>query len=144
MSDYYNHDLHKEYEHKINKEINIKDVIFKALELHIKLIQDNTNYPNDQITLYELSFPFSNQRHVPELTLSDYVMCLNNYRTNGNLFTVRYLHPIIKYIEVLFLNSNENGDLYLFVISPNFNSIEQVKKNSNIALTTDTIEGIYY
>jgi hypothetical protein len=72
------------------------------------------------------------------------VACLNNYRTNGYLFTIRYLHPIEKYSEVLFLNPNEEGQVWILIIGPELGEIEQVKKESRINLSTDIIEGIYY
>lgn len=144
MTDFYNHTLHNNFEERINKEINIKNKIFEALELHNNLFLDTSNYPNDQLTPYEQAFPLSNNRIIPELTMSDYLLCLHNYRTNGNIFTIRYVHPIDKFCEVLFLNPNENGKIYLIVISPEFGEIEQIINFQSINLITDTIEGVYY
>lgn len=143
MADFYNHTLHKEYEEQINTKINIKDTIFEALEKHLKLSGDTANYPDDQDTLYQQSFPDTQNRTVPELTMSDYIMCLNNYRTCGNLFTMRYLHPIDLFCEVMFLDPNNNGKIYLFVLSSN-SIVEKVITYSNIDLTNDNVEGIYY
>lgn len=143
MSDLYDYILHQEYEVKINNEINIKNDIFKAIELHNKLFQDVTTYPNDQQTLYEQEFPFAYIRHTPEISISDYIISLNNYKSCGNLYTVRYLHPIQKFCEVIFLNPNENGKVYLIVLNFEF-IIEKVIVYGNINLTTNTLEGVYY
>jgi hypothetical protein len=144
MDSLYNHELHITYQHRINNEINIKDKIFQAIETFMSLGTDITEYPHDQDSLYNLCFPFANQRSFPASQLSDYVACLNNYRTNGYLFTIRYLHPIEKYSEVLFLNPNEEGQVWILIIGPELGEIEQVKKESRINLSTDIIEGIYY
>ena len=50
--------------------------------------------------------------------MKTYIMSLNNYRSVGILFTVRYVHPIDKFSEVIFLNPNDNGKVWLFVIGP--------------------------
>jgi hypothetical protein len=144
MSEFYDHHLHKEYEKRINEEVNIKDKIFKTLELHIKTVSDNTNCPEDQQTSYEQIFPLANNRIVPELTISEYIMSLNNYRTIGKLFTVRYVHPIDKFSEVIFLDPNNNGKIWLFIFGPELEEIEQIKSYNSINLTTDIIEDMYY
>jgi hypothetical protein len=59
---FYNHRLHNEYEQKINTEINIRIKLFKELELYKKIIQDETNYPEDQESAYYFHYPLAGNR----------------------------------------------------------------------------------
>ena len=144
MSDFYDYILHKDYQHRINNQINIKDKIFKALDIYKNLLIDNTDYPFDQNTLHVINFPLSDTRTVPELVLNDYIICLNNYRTCGDLFTIRYVNPTNKYCEVIFLDPNDKGQIWLLIIGSELGDIEQVKKGTNINLMIDDIENIYH
>ena len=144
MTEFYDHLLHKTYQLRLNTEINIKNNIFEAIEDFIHLEKDYTIYPRDQKTLLNSRFPLAGTRNYPNLQMTDYIMCINNYRDGGNLFTVRFVHPVQKYSEVLFLDPNTNGQLWLLVISPNLKVVEDVKKYGNIDLTNDTINnGIF-
>ena len=144
MSDLYDHQLHKEYQHRLNNELNIKEKIFNAIDIHKKIENDDSEYPDDQDTLYWMNFPLANNRTIPELILSDYIMSLNNYKTEGNLFTIRYLNPEEKYCEVIFLNPNDDGQTWLLIIGSELGDIEQVKKGNKINLITGAVENIYY
>lgn len=137
---FYDHRLHNEYQQKINNETNIQDKLFKELEVFKKIIQDETNYPNDQESISFLRYPLAGNRIVPELTISDYIMTLNNYKTNGYLFTMRYLNSDDAVCEVIYLDPNDNGQIWLFVIASNFNDIEEIKKYGNINLETELID----
>ena len=140
MTEFYDYLLHKNYEQRFNNEINIKEKIFNAIEDFLHLELDFTVYPNDQYSLLYNRFPLAGNRTFPDLQMSDYIMCINNYRDKGNLFTLRYVHPEHKYCELLFLNPNENGQIWLLIISPEFKEIEEVKKYANVNLTNDTVQ----
>lgn len=142
--DLYDYILHKSYQQRINNEINIRGQIFTAINIYKQLETDETDYPEDQNTLYYTHFPLANTRNVPELGLSDYIICLNNYRTTGDLFTVRYVNPTNKYSEVIFLDPNDKGQSWFLIISPELGEIEQVKKGTIINLTDNVIENVYY
>jgi hypothetical protein len=144
MSNFYDYILHKDYQHRINNQINIKEKIFKAIDIYKNLLIDDTDYPFDQETLYVINFPLSDTRTVPELSLNDYIICLKNYRTCGDLFTIRYVNPTDNYCEVIFLDPNDNGQTWLLIIGSELGDIEQVKKGTNINLTIDDIENIYH
>ena len=144
MTDFYDHTLHNNIQYKLNNDISIKDLIYQTIELHNKLILDTGVYPYDQISLYDQRFLPKDISAVPELSISDYIMCINNYRINGYLFTLRYLNPIDLNGEVMFLNPNDNGQVLLLIFGNNLDKIKQIIKGTSINLTTDTIEGIYY
>lgn len=144
MSEYYDHTLHNQYQDKINNEINIRIKLCESLELFKKLQLDTSEYPSDQESLYEQHFPLINSRSVPELTMSDYIMALHNYRTNGYLYTIRFINPQNTYSEVIFLDPNDNGQVWLFIIGSELGNIEEIKKYSNINLTTNLVEGVFY
>ena len=145
MTNIYNYILHKSYQSKINNQINIRDKIFKALDIYKKLItEDDTDYPDDQSSLYRINFPLSGTRSFPELGFNDYVICLNNYRSSGDLFTIRSVHPVEKYCEVVFLDPNNKGQTWLLIIGSELGDIEEIRKGVIINLTTDLIDGIYY
>jgi hypothetical protein len=144
MSDFYDYILHKDYQYRINNQINIKEKIFKAIDIYKNLLIDDTNYPFDQDTLHVINFPLSDTRAVPALVLNDYIICLNNYRTCGDLFTIRYVNPTDKYCEAIFLDPNDKGQTWLLIIGTELGDIEQVKKGTNINLMIDDIENIYH
>ena len=144
MDVFYDYVLHKTYQYQINNQINIKEKIFQAMTIYKDLITDTSDYPDDQDSLYMITFPLSDTRSFPSLALNDYIICLNNYRTNGDLFTIRYVQPVEKYCEVLFFDPNDNGQIWLLIIGPELGNIEQIRKGTNINLTTDVIENIYY
>jgi len=144
MTDLYDHSLHKTYQLRLNNETNIRENIFQALEDFKRLETDLTIYPQDQRSLYDNRFPLANNRIFPDLQISDYVMCINNYRENGNLFTVRYIHPSERYCEALLLDPNDNGQVWLLIISPSLETVEEVKKYSNVNLINDTVTNILF
>jgi hypothetical protein len=141
---FYNHRLHNEYEQKINTEINIRIKLFKELELYKKIIQDETRYPDDQESAYYFHYPLAGNRTIPEFSVSDYVTASNNYKKNGNLFTVRFLNPEDRYCEVIFVDPNDNGQVWLFIIAPNLGDVEEIKKYANINLETGQMENVYF
>ena len=140
MSRYYDHLLHKTYQIRVNSEINIKQNIFEAMEDYTRFENDLTVYPENQESLLDNRFPLAGIHSFPDLQMSDYIMCINNYRENGNLFTVRFVHPDEKYSEVLFLNPNENGQVWLLIISTGVQMVENVKKYSNVNLSNDILK----
>ena len=114
---FYNHALHNEFQTKINNETNIRIRIFKELEFYKTIISDDTIYPLDQDSLHYLNYPLAGNRGIPEISISDYIMSLNNYKLTGNLFTVRYVNSEDRYSEVIFLDPNDNGQVWLFIFT---------------------------
>lgn len=137
----YNHELHKEFEKKINTEDNIKENIFNAIKLYNSIIlsENISEYPADQTPLYNMTFPLAHNRHVPDVIFNDYLVVLDNYRRTGNIFTLRYLDSDERYSEIMFLDVNDNGQCWLLVVGPDLGVVENVKKCSYIDLTTYTI-----
>jgi len=140
---FYDHILHNDYQYKINNQINFKNNLFKELELYKKIEIDETSYPEDQYSLYSLNYPLAGNRSIPELSISDYIMCLNNYRKNGDLLTVRFVNPENRYCEIIFLDANDNGRVWLFIMAPDLGDVEEIKKYSNINLNDNLIENVY-
>lgn len=141
---FYDHNLHNDYQYKINNQINFKNRLFKELELYKKIETDGTNYPEDQDSLYYLHYPSAGNRGAPELSISDYILCVNNYRKNGDLLTIRFVNPENRYCEIIFLDPNDNGKVWLFIVAPDLGDVEEIKKYANINLNNDLIENVNF
>jgi hypothetical protein len=144
MTSFYDHLLHKTYQLRLNSETNIKENILKAIEDWVHLVSDPSTYPSDQISLFNNRFPSAGIHSFPALQITDYIISIQNYREVGDLFTVRFVHPTEKYCEVLFLNPNEDGQVWLLIISPELKDVEEVKKYSYVNLISDTVEAVFY
>jgi hypothetical protein len=131
MAETYNYALHKEYERKINNDVNIKDKIFESLNLYLSVYDDTTTYPEDQVSLYELAFPNAYLHSMPIPVTSDYILSFKNYKETGNLFTVRYLDPHDSFCEVMFLNPNDERKLWIFFFTSKLEDIELIRCYDN-------------
>jgi hypothetical protein len=138
----YNQILHRTYQERLNNEINIRENIFKAITDYKKIETDSSIYPLDQRSEFNIRFPLAGYRSFPTLQLADYMSSIDNYKYNGNLFTLRYVDNIEKYSEVLYLDPNDNGQVWFLIISPELKEVDEIKKYSTIDLTTGIVSNL--
>ena len=86
-------------------------------------------------------FPLSQSYlHIPEISNTEFNYIINNYKNNGNLFTVRYI-PLSNYnFEILYLDPNDDNLLWLLVVNFETKIVDYVRKIINIDFDIDNMQ----
>ena len=139
----YNHVAHNEYEEKINNSDNIKSVLYNTLKTYKKYLNDNTIYSDDQESQMEQLFPHRSRRGVPFPSINDFNSCINNYKYKNYLYSVKYYNPQEHFCDILFLDLNDNGKVWLFVFDTEKEIVDDIEDFLRIDLNTNTVIGLH-
>jgi hypothetical protein len=142
MGEAYSYELYKFYEERVNTEINLREKIYSAVKEYSLIANDQTIYPMDQFSQMEIRFPHGDIDAFHEIHMNDYILCIDNYRRNGRLFTFRYIDFDSQMSEIFFLDPNDNGQIWLLLFTPDLEEIIRVIKASNIDLNDDSVQNV--
>lgn len=121
----YNYILHNFYAEKLKTNVNIILMIYESIDKFNETLKDR----NSVMKAYQLAFPHRNEHTgIPEVSQLEYIRYLHAYRDTGDMFTLRYMSPRDHYGEVIFINPNDNFQIWLIVFSPKFQYVENVIK----------------